>query len=43
MAESWHKNGAQVIGGCCRIGPEIIREVRARVFDKRRNGSGLGS
>ena len=31
MAEMWHKTGARAIGGCCRIGPEVIRQVRGRI------------
>lgn len=28
-AEEWHKEGAQVIGGCCRTTPEDIAEIAA--------------
>ena len=31
MAEEWYKTGARVIGGCCRIGPELIEQVRHRI------------
>ncbi|MEL7222411.1 MAG: homocysteine S-methyltransferase [Bacteroidota bacterium] len=27
MAKAWVDSGAQIIGGCCRIGPEHIREI----------------
>jgi homocysteine S-methyltransferase len=27
MAAEWFRAGAQVVGGCCRIGPEHIRQV----------------
>jgi len=27
----WVRAGARMVGGCCRIGPETIREVRARL------------
>lgn len=29
QAREWHAAGARVIGGCCRTGPEHIREVAA--------------
>ena len=32
MAEQWHDAGARVIGGCCRIGPDIIRQTRERLI-----------
>ena len=32
MAEEWHLAGARVIGGCCRIGPDIIRQTRERLI-----------
>ncbi len=35
MAKTWHQTGAQVIGGCCRIGPEMIQEVRNRLIANR--------
>jgi homocysteine S-methyltransferase len=28
---SWVEAGARIIGGCCRVGPEVIRELRARL------------
>jgi len=28
---AWHKAGAAVIGGCCRTGPEHIRQIRRRL------------
>ena len=27
LAQSWFKDGAQIIGGCCRTGPEDIKEI----------------
>ncbi len=27
MALEWHENGADIIGGCCRIGPEHISRI----------------
>ena len=27
LAESWHKAGANAVGGCCGIGPELIQAV----------------
>ena len=27
MAQQWYKNGADIIGGCCRIGPEHISRI----------------
>lgn len=29
LARSWHNQGAQIIGGCCRIGPEMIATLKA--------------
>lgn len=31
MAETWSETGAQVVGGCCRIGPELIEQVRRQI------------
>jgi homocysteine S-methyltransferase len=28
--QAWHKIGASVLGGCCRTGPEHIRQIRQR-------------
>jgi homocysteine S-methyltransferase len=28
---SWVRAGARVVGGCCRVGPDEIREVRRRM------------
>jgi homocysteine S-methyltransferase len=28
---SWVDAGARIVGGCCRIGPEVIRELRSRL------------
>ena len=30
QAERWYRAGARVIGGCCRVGPEYIRELASR-------------
>ena len=30
QAVAWHRAGAAIIGGCCRIGPEHIRELTQR-------------
>jgi homocysteine S-methyltransferase len=27
MAQTWIKDGADIIGGCCRLGPEHIRQI----------------
>jgi homocysteine S-methyltransferase len=32
LAEEWREAGAQIIGGCCRTGPEHVRAIR-RVFE----------
>jgi homocysteine S-methyltransferase len=29
IAEEWLEKGADILGGCCRIGPEHIRKIRA--------------
>ena len=26
-AKSWVKNGSQIIGGCCGIGPDLIKSL----------------
>ena len=31
LAESWAGKGAWAIGGCCRVGPQIIRELALRL------------
>lgn len=31
-AEGWRAEGATLIGGCCRTGPEQIRQLRARLL-----------
>ncbi|MGB5321086.1 homocysteine S-methyltransferase family protein, partial [Lutimonas sp.] len=28
MAQEWREKGADIIGGCCRIGPEHIQRIR---------------
>ncbi|MEQ9561005.1 MAG: homocysteine S-methyltransferase family protein, partial [Woeseiaceae bacterium] len=30
-AEEWRRAGATLIGGCCRMGPEHIRQMRERL------------
>ncbi|HET9948432.1 MAG TPA: homocysteine S-methyltransferase [Longimicrobiales bacterium] len=32
----WHRAGARLIGGCCRVGPDLIREIRAALEGTRR-------
>lgn len=27
-AKDWHQNGAKIIGGCCRMGPSHIKEIK---------------
>ena len=31
MAEEWFENGADILGGCCRIGPDHIKKIKALV------------
>lgn len=31
MAKQWHHEGASIIGGCCRTGPDDIRAIRSWV------------
>ena len=31
MAKEWFENGADILGGCCRIGPDHIRKIKALV------------
>jgi homocysteine S-methyltransferase len=31
-AEGWVAAGAAIVGGCCRVGPETIEELRARLL-----------
>ncbi len=31
LAQEWHQAGAQIIGGCCRTGPEHVRAINALV------------
>ena len=33
-ARSWHRQGAKIIGGCCRMGPAHIQEMAAELADK---------
>ncbi len=30
LAERWYRAGARIIGGCCRVGPDYIRELASR-------------
>ena len=32
-AREWHQRGAQIIGGCCRTGPEHVRAVRKMLME----------
>ena len=34
MAEEWIALGADIIGGCCRIGPDHIGAIRQKVIHK---------
>ncbi|MCP5095554.1 MAG: hypothetical protein GY943_08385, partial [Chloroflexi bacterium] len=31
FSREWRKMGAAIIGGCCRTGPDHIRQIRDRV------------
>jgi len=31
MAKEWFESGADILGGCCRIGPDHIRKIKALV------------
>ncbi len=31
MAKEWFKSGADILGGCCRIGPDHIRKIKALI------------
>ena len=31
MAEEWFESGADILGGCCRIGPDHIRKIKALI------------
>lgn len=33
LCREWARLGASAIGGCCRVGPEDIREMRRRLLD----------
>jgi homocysteine S-methyltransferase len=35
FSREWRKAGAALIGGCCRTGPEHIRQMRERFPVKR--------
>jgi len=32
LAHSWYRQGVQIIGGCCRIGPEHIKAIEAALI-----------
>lgn len=34
LVDSWINDGARLIGGCCRVGPEQIRRLAARVIQE---------
>jgi homocysteine S-methyltransferase len=34
LAAEWHEAGAQIIGGCCRTGPEQVRAIRRLYNDQ---------
>ncbi|MFD8914865.1 homocysteine S-methyltransferase [Streptomyces sp. NPDC059575] len=36
LVDAWRSAGARLIGGCCRVGPEMIRRVAERVAGVRR-------
>ena len=38
LAEQWHNAGAEVIGGCCKIGPDIIKQTRGRIITEPTEG-----
>ncbi len=31
LAEAWVASGAKGVGGCCRVGPDVIAKVRGRL------------
>jgi homocysteine S-methyltransferase len=37
-ARDWYGAGARVLGGCCRVGPTVIRELRAELETHRVRG-----
>ena len=40
---SWVAAGAAVVGGCCRVGPEAIRAMRAALAERPRGAQATGS
>jgi len=38
-ALDWFDGGARVLGGCCRVGPPMIRRLRAELESRRANGA----
>ena len=38
--DEWIRAGADVVGGCCRVGPDAIRELRTRVAHRRARTEG---
>jgi S-methylmethionine-dependent homocysteine/selenocysteine methylase/SAM-dependent methyltransferase len=43
MASAWRQEGAQLIGGCCGVGPRHIAEARARLEGTRPGSRRAGS
>jgi homocysteine S-methyltransferase len=41
-ADDWIRAGARVLGGCCRVGPDAIAELRARVAPRSGGTQDLG-
>jgi homocysteine S-methyltransferase len=37
-AHDWFDGGARVLGGCCRVGPQMIRRLRAELASHRAHG-----
>jgi hypothetical protein len=35
LALSWREEGAQIIGGCCGVGPEHLQEARKALADSK--------
>lgn len=31
LAHSWYQQGVQIIGGCCRIGPQLIKSIESEL------------
>lgn len=43
LARGWIHAGARIVGGCCRVGPSTIREIRRVVTREQRGAGGGGS